>query len=262
MLIPAIGFGLILIILGRRGRATSRTINLPFNLGNVTYDLSEQERVLAWQLHVQLVTRKAALSFDEEHDVIVEVYDSLYDLFSITRSLVMNMPLQEIEKRESVADLMLRVLNDGLRPHLTNWQADFRRWWTQSLNDPANNQKRPQELQRSYPQYVALVHDLGNMNIELSKYAEDLLAIARARPAEAAKERPEAIDPSWIDPDGKFSWADGAATITFGKHKGRALTELAAAEPDYLEWMLDQDFSSEVKQIIGDALNGKFPAAP
>ncbi len=67
-------------------------------------------------------------------------------------------------------------------------------------------------------------------------------------------------DPNWIDRDGKFSWVGGAAVITFGKHKGKSLEDLAAAEPDYLEWLLGQDFSPEVKQIVRDALSSKFPS--
>ena len=28
-----------------------------------------------------------------------------------------------------LADVLVKALNDGLRPHLTQWQARFRRWW-------------------------------------------------------------------------------------------------------------------------------------
>ena len=195
IVLPIGGFLLVRGSLGR-GTETTRTVNIPFGLGNMTYDLSKKERILSWHLFVQLRTRKAALPFDEDHDVITEVYDSLYELFPITRDLVMNLPLKEIEKQESVADLMLRVLNDGLRPHLTTWQAEFRRWWVQMLGVPANNLKRPQDLQKGFPQYGALVDDLKRMNVELNKFAEDLLVIAQARPAEAPRKRPVASPPS------------------------------------------------------------------
>lgn len=195
LLIQSLPFGFVRLILGRQYRPASATINLPFSLGNITYDVSETERVLAWQLYVQLGTRKAALSFDEEHDVIAEVYDSIYELFPITRDLLMNLPLHEIAKESSVAHLMLRVLNDGLRPHLTKWQAEFHRWWATALSDPANN-KRPQDVQRDFPRYGALVDDMKHMNVELTKFAQDLLTIARARPSKAREERPEPTPPS------------------------------------------------------------------
>lgn len=49
------------------------------------------------------------------------------------------------------------------------------------------------------------------------------------------------------------------AVLTFGKHKGRTLREVARSTPDYLQWILNSDFSSEVKQIVQDALQGRFP---
>ena len=67
----------------------------------------------------------------------------------------------------------------------------------------------------------------------------------------------------WIDPEAKFVWANGAATITFGKHRGRTLQELAGEpEPNYLHWMLSADFSPEVMEIVRAALRGKFPTPP
>jgi hypothetical protein len=50
------------------------------------------------------------------------------------------------------------------------------------------------------------------------------------------------------------------AVIGFGKHKGKTLREVARNTPDYLEWILSSDFSTEVKQIVQDALAGRFPA--
>ena len=80
---------------------------------------------------------------------------------------------------------------------------------------------------------------------------------------EALHELCNPVDPDWIDPDGKFAWAGGAAVITFGKHRGRRLQELAAEpEPNYLHWMLAQDFSPEVMQIVRGALDGRFPTRP
>ena len=71
------------------------------------------------------------------------------------------------------------------------------------------------------------------------------------------------VNPDWIDADGKFVWTNEIPTIGFGRHKGRSLQELAAeSEPNYLHWMLGQDFSAEVVDIIRDALNGELPTPP
>ena len=121
---------------------------------------------------------KAALPFDEEFDLIAEVFDSLYEIFPITRELLLNLPPHEMGEREGIADLLMRVQNDGLRPHLTRWQADFRHWWEEAIEDPANAGLRPQEIQSRFPRYRELVADILQMNVELSRYADDLLTIA------------------------------------------------------------------------------------
>ena len=80
---------------------------------------------------------------------------------------------------------------------------------------------------------------------------------------EALHEFCNPVNPDWIDPEGKFVWASGVATIAFGGHKGRPLQELAAEpEPNYLHWMLSKDFSPEVMQIVREALDGRFPTRP
>ncbi len=67
---------------------------------------------------------------------------------------------------------------------------------------------------------------------------------------------------NWIDRDGKFVWKDGEAILGFGKHEGRKLKEMATAEPGYLKWIINSDFSIEVKDIATKALRGDFPVFP
>lgn len=64
---------------------------------------------------------------------------------------------------------------------------------------------------------------------------------------------------SWIDSKGKFIWIGNDAVLNFGSHKGKPLAYIAQKESDFLRWMLTKDFSQEVKGIMLDALNGKFP---
>lgn len=67
---------------------------------------------------------------------------------------------------------------------------------------------------------------------------------------------------NWLDPEGRFVWSEGSATINFGRHRGKTLQEVADAEPSYLEWLIDQDFSPEVLEIARLALDGQFPGRP
>lgn len=181
-----IGVGVVFVlivlafIVNRRYRAKSMTVSMPFGLGSIVYESSTEDRVLAWKMYVQLSTRKAALLFDDSDDVIAEVYSSLYELFSVTRELLSETPLADVERPKGVADLILRTLNDGLRPHLTRWNSSYRRWWDQQLSSGENGGKTPQEIQKGYPQFKELVEDLKRTNTELARFADELLAIARA----------------------------------------------------------------------------------
>ena len=64
---------------------------------------------------------------------------------------------------------------------------------------------------------------------------------------------------NYIDIVGKFVWLGEEASFNFGKHKGRLLCEIADEYPDYLRWILEQDFSPEVIDITTRALKDEFP---
>ena len=63
-------------------------------------------------------------------------------------------------------------------------------------------------------------------------------------------------EPGWIDDQGRLIESDQGPKIGFGKYSGRLLKELAGEDPGYLQWILSQDFSQQVKGIISDALSG------
>ncbi len=94
---------------------------------------------------------------------------ALFSLFAIIRALLLDLPAREFQIQQGLASLMLRVQNDGLRPHLTRWQADFRRWWDHANALQENAALPPQELQRQYPRYAELVEDLKTTNTELQQ---------------------------------------------------------------------------------------------
>ena len=66
------------------------------------------------------------------------------------------------------------------------------------------------------------------------------------------------------DSEGKFIWSvNNEALINFGKHRGRRLSEVAAGEPDYLEWIAGKsDFDTETRDIARNALDGDMPTPP
>ncbi|OED37222.1 hypothetical protein AB834_02015 [PVC group bacterium (ex Bugula neritina AB1)] len=62
-----------------------------------------------------------------------------------------------------------------------------------------------------------------------------------------------------FDQEGRLLWVKSELVINFGKHKGTSLRELAKGEKSYLEWIVTQDFSEDVKGAILQSLEGKCP---
>lgn len=134
------------------------------------------DRQVAYAIWVELSTRKIGLPIDLSHDVIVEVYDSWYNFFSVTRDLVKSVPVSQVKKQstQAIIKLSIEVLNEGLRPHLTKWQARFRRWYERELKRYDNLEGDavldPQQIQATFPQFDELKTDLERVNTALIKY--------------------------------------------------------------------------------------------
>lgn len=148
-------------------------------IGTVKIRPSYEDIQVAHKAWVELVTRKAALLFDKDHDVISEVYDSWYALFQEMRNLTKTIPAEKVRASKDTQELvrlLVDALNKGLRPHLTQWQARFRHWYDDALKK--DSEKSPQEIQREYPQYEELVGDLIKVNKQLVDYADVIRQIA------------------------------------------------------------------------------------
>ena len=151
-------------------------------VGKVELKPNLEDIRIAHEIWTELVTRKAALPIDREHDVIVEVYDSWYALFQRVRELICAIPGECVRKQESTRRLVriaTATLNHGLRPHLTRWQARFRNWYAHQEGELRT--KSPQEVQRQFPDYNPLIADLQNVNQQLIQYAGELEKIVHGR---------------------------------------------------------------------------------
>ncbi len=64
----------------------------------------------------------------------------------------------------------------------------------------------------------------------------------------------------YFDSDRKFRWWNGDLYMTFGKYaRKEPLKVIAKKDPAYLHWVLEKDFSDEVKAMIQGVLNGQYP---
>jgi len=131
---------------------------------------------IAYQLWVEMTTRKLGLPIDPSQDLISECYDSWYAFFKAARELIKSIPLHKNPRSVEMRDLVWlsqAVLNDGLRPHLQRWQARFRRWHA-GTDDPENRTCAPQETQQLFPDWAELCADLLSTNQRLIAYVSAL----------------------------------------------------------------------------------------
>lgn len=151
-------------------------IKLGIGQSSVTVKYNRKDREIAYKLWVELNTRSIGVEFDEANDVITEIYDSWYKCFGITRELLKEIPENRIKSSLPLIELIVDILNKGIRPHLTRFQADFRRWY--SLESTKQPNISPQKLQRMYQDYEELIKDLKSTNEHMIEYKNLLKKIA------------------------------------------------------------------------------------
>lgn len=119
-----------------------------------------KDKEIAYKLWVELSTRKVGLDFEKDKDVIVEVYDSWYKFFEITRNLFKELPVTKLQQSQKLIEITETILNKYMRPHLTKYQAKFRRWYANACAEKENSLLSPQEIQSKYPDFEELTEDL------------------------------------------------------------------------------------------------------
>lgn len=139
-----------------------------------------RDRQIAYKLWVELSTRKIGLEFEKGYDVISEVYDSWYEFFKIARELLKEIPVEKIQddKETSLVETSIQILNKCIRPHLTKWQAKYRKWYENELEKNKDKQISPQEIQKEYEYYDEMVDDILNVNKKIKEYSKILYSIA------------------------------------------------------------------------------------
>jgi hypothetical protein len=144
-------------------------------VGSVELQPNNEDVQIAHRIWTELITRKAAQPIDVENDVIADIYNSWYALFGRVRQLISDIPGHMLRKEKSTQELVriaTQTLNNGLRPHLTRWQARFRHWYDKCPDDM--KKKCPQDCQKQFPEYEQLIDDMKTVNRQLIQYAAEL----------------------------------------------------------------------------------------
>lgn len=125
---------------------------------NISINSNTKNVEIVYKMYVQLKTRKIGIKFDDENDVLIEVYDSWYSAFCSIRELMMG--IKPTYNNKDIINVGDKILNKFTRPHLTKWQAKFRKWYEYELDKEENYELSPQEIQKKYVYYDDLVKDL------------------------------------------------------------------------------------------------------
>ena len=121
---------------------------------------------------------------------------------------------------------------------------------------------------------AALAYYCGELHVDAHGAVGDVEATLRVMAGEMEKypDLPRDLDgldaychprdPTWVDRTGKLKWVNGEVTINFGKNQGRQLRDFVAHEPNFIKWMLKADFPADTRDIVQNALLGKYPPPP
>lgn len=139
---------------------------------------------IANRIHIELTTRKAAIPIDEKNDFIIEIYDSWYKLFNKIRDEIKTVPgnyLKDHDPTTALIGLTKKILNNALRPHLTEYQVKFRKWYDKAEKLEENKDLTPQEIQAKYPDFDNLVESMKGVNKTLMDYANELDKLVKGK---------------------------------------------------------------------------------
>lgn len=177
--------GVLRVLAGLSGGGSGwkpHVVSMSFIRGPAVEFVPDDEVVrIAHQAWAELASRKAGIVVEDD-DVIVEVYDSWYALFGVMRQLAKEVPVSALRPSSDamkLLDVLMSAMNEGLRPHLTEYQARFRSWWSCPDNESAA--MSPQERQRTYPGYDDLLYDMREANKNLIELTEVLRKLAHER---------------------------------------------------------------------------------
>lgn len=145
-------------------------------IGTVKIKPNYEVKQIAHKAWVELKTRKAGLLIDKDNDVVADIYKSWYQLFGEIRELARDVPASKLKDADTSAlvQLLIDSLNNGMRPHLTRWQAKYSRWYEKAVANSAHDSLTPQDIQSKYPEYKELVEDMLKINKQLVQYTEEI----------------------------------------------------------------------------------------
>ncbi len=169
-------------------RWSSDSVQVGLNLGVVslqgTWKPSQVERLAAWELYIELITRIAVVPLQPGEGLLREALTSLHSLFGSTREVLRRHGPDVARSRDdsahSFGELAILVLNYELRPVLARWHPLLEQW---EGDRPAGMSRTAHE--DAWPHAGQLREQLEVTRRHLVDYADLLAAAAQVPPLTA-----------------------------------------------------------------------------
>lgn len=113
-------------------RSVSVGLNLPFLQVSGTWEPNDAERMAAWELYVELMTRVTVVPLEANQGLLREALNGHYSIFATTREILRRHGPTLAEPKSDGAYnfgfLALMMLNNILRPELARWHPVLEDW--------------------------------------------------------------------------------------------------------------------------------------
>ncbi len=146
--------------------------------GTIRLRCNKIHQQIAYRIWVDINTRVIATKIDLDVDNIRVVNNSYYKCFTDTRELLKEIPVNKINNDGELVNLIVRFLNEVMRPYLAKWGVTYNNWYDNKIETDEMKGKNPVEIQKSYPYYEELSNDLLSINEKVMKYSDKLHEIA------------------------------------------------------------------------------------
>jgi len=140
---------------------------------SVTLEPNDSERRAAWELYVELATRISSQSFDKEHGSVRAALESLYAIFTQTRTVLRAAGPEVANSETSFGPFAIRFLTEVLGPFLLRWHEPLRAYET----------LRPQETpvtiyEKAWERHKEFCEELDSLREKTIAYVDALAEIA------------------------------------------------------------------------------------
>lgn len=157
-------------------KAKSLRVGLPFGLGSLEFEANEVEQRAAWSLYVELKTRIAVQTLNDDHGLLREDLNSLYKLFGIAREILREAGPAVAHGPDSFGPIAIRVLNEGLRPFMGKWHPLLKDW---EEKRPSGVSPRENEKEWAYAKQMRA--ELVELQKEMQIFTDLLAEISGAK---------------------------------------------------------------------------------